>query len=103
MDRTQYELSEFSSGGGRKKKPTGYIRKKSRGDEARFRPDVDGKSYNATVHEQRKSSDVMSKSSGHGSEDMIIKQTTAWTVKTYDRDTVGSNPPSKIEEREHQN
>lgn len=101
VDRSHYELSELSSGGRRGKKSTGYGRKKSKGDEATFRPDINGKSYNATVHEQRTSSDVMSKSSEHGSEDMIIKQTTAWTVKTYDQEADGAIPPSRIKEHGH--
>lgn len=98
LDRTQYELSQFTSSDERRKKPTGYIRKKSKADESRFRPDVDGKSYDVNVHENRKSLDVMSKSSGHGSEDMIIKQTTAWTVKTYNRGGDASAAPPRLEE-----
>lgn len=87
MDRTQYEMGSWSSRkrSEQKRNPSGYIRSKDKPERPSFRPDVDNKSYDVAVNEGRKHST----SSGHGSEDMIIKQTTAWAVTNVDRNVAG--------------
>lgn len=88
IDRSQIELSSYSGGGSgsRKKQSSVYVKMSEKTPDKKkptFRPDIQDGNY-ATISSKRRQSGVTANSNDQGSEDMIIRQTTDWSVHTCD-------------------
>lgn len=86
IDRSQYELSSYSGGRSesKKKRSSTYL-KMSDTNKPTFRPDIqEGNGFGTTVSSERRESGPTTTSNDQDSEDMIIRQTTNWSIRTYD-------------------